>query len=103
MSATDQITEREALDADEVERALPGRPFMRLPRLATLPTAAVRSSSQTVRVAPTLPIGEAQAAQRLSNGNIRFVAHTASPIPYASQTTAVSCASLQPVVRSEVK
>ena len=74
-----------------------------LPRLATLPTAAGRPSSQTVMVDPTEPIAEAQAALRLPNGKIRFVVQAAAPTPYTSQAAAASCASLQPMARSEVK
>jgi filamentous hemagglutinin family protein len=74
-----------------------------LPRLATLPPAAGQPAPPIVRVDPTPPIAEAQAALRLPNGKIRFVAQTTTPIPIASQATTVSCASWPPVAQGEVK
>ncbi len=86
------------------------RPSDTLTRLVTLPSAAVRpttGTAPTVTVNPATVLNEAiveaQAALRLPNGKIRFVAAIPTPIPYASQPTSVSCARLRPMAQGEVK
>jgi large exoprotein involved in heme utilization and adhesion len=67
-----------------------------LPRLATLPTASVYPGTQTVTTVPTDPIVEAQAALRLPNGKIRFVAQVGHSVPDAFGQAIVGCQSRQP-------